>query len=128
GPAFLPDFPMPLGRSERKMDVQLTGRFSERVDLTIELPEGWQPAVLPASMARAEGSWGSAQQTVEVDGRTVRFHRTIATMTTTLAPEDFDSLRKVVNGLRTEGSRVLVAGPAAKESEPGAEDAEIATK
>jgi hypothetical protein len=134
GPAFLPDFPMPLGRSQRKTDVQLAGRFSERVDLTIELPEGWQAAILPASMARAEGSWGSAQQTVEVDGRTVRFHRVIVTTTTTLAPNDFDSLREVVNSLRTEASRVLVAEPAAKDSEPavevsapGARDAEVAT-
>jgi hypothetical protein len=34
----------------------------------------------------------------------------------------------VVNGLRTEGSRVLVAGPGAKESEPDAQDAGVATK
>jgi hypothetical protein len=128
GPAFLADFPMPLGRSQRKTDVQLAGRFIERVDLTIELPEGWQAAVLPASMVRAEWNWGSAQQTVEVDGREVRFQRVIATTTTTLSPSDFDSLRKVVNGLRTEGSRVLVAGPGAKESEPDAQEAGVATK
>jgi hypothetical protein len=114
GPAFLPTFPLPLGRSSRATDVDMAGLFRESVDLTVELPEDWVAAVVPTSLPRVVGDWGTAEQTVEVDGRRVRIRRAIATASDTIGPDDFTSLREAVNKLKTEGSRILVVGPGKK--------------
>ncbi|MBN2563084.1 MAG: DUF3857 domain-containing protein [Phycisphaerae bacterium] len=125
GPAFLPTFPVPLGCSYRKTDVQMSGQIRENVDLVVELPEEWGAAVVPVSLPRTSGKWGTAEQTVAVDGQTVHLHRTIATNTDTIASDDFAAIREAVNSLRTEAARMLVVGPregpAEKPSEEPAE-------
>ncbi|MFH1419125.1 MAG: DUF3857 domain-containing protein [Planctomycetota bacterium] len=112
GPAFLAEFPMPLGRSDRQTDVHLNGRFKESVDLTIELPEDWLASITPLAVTKVSGNWGAAEQRVEVDGRFVHLRRTVAVASDTVAPNDFASLREVVNTLRTDAAGLLAAGPA----------------
>jgi len=116
-PAFLSDFPIPLGRSGRKTDVHTAGRFIENVDLTVELPEGWGVAILPASLPLVVGPWGSAEQTVKVDGRNILFHCGITTKVDTITSAKFPSLREAVNVLRAASSRILFVGPGDKAAE-----------
>lgn len=110
GPAFLPEIPLPLDRSYRQTDVQLNGRFHERIDLTIELPDGWQPFVLPAAMLPVRGSWGILEQSVEVRKKTIRFRRNVSVMTDLITPGDFESLGRAVNELKANRSLLLVVG------------------
>lgn len=110
GPAFLPDVAMPLARSYRRTDVQLAGPFKETVDVTVELPDGWKPSIVPASVAPTGGHWGTVAQTVDVNGKTVRLRRNVVVMTDTLEPADFDKLRRAVNDLRATKSLLLVLG------------------
>jgi hypothetical protein len=129
GPAFMPEFPLPLGRSYRKTDVYIGGRFKETVDLTIEYPKDWSAAVVPLGLPRVAESWGSAAQTVEKRDAAVVLHRSIAVTADTIGPKDFASLRQAVNQLKTEAANLLAAGPpltsdvkgpAAKPAEPAA--------
>jgi hypothetical protein len=115
GPAFLPEVPLPLGRSSRRADVQLAGSFTEDVDLTLELPEGWTAEIVPSSLPEIKQSWGQARQEVSVDGRNVRFHRFISGTTDLIAAKDFAALREAVNALRAESSRILLIAPAKKD-------------
>jgi hypothetical protein len=110
GPAFLDDVPLPLNRSYRKTAVDLVGQVRETIDLTIELPEGWTAAALPASLKPVSGNWGTVAQQVEVDGRNVRFRRTIDLATDLIAPGDFGALRSALNELRAAQSVNLVCG------------------
>jgi len=111
GPAFLPDAPLPLGRSARRTDIQLAGRLTEDVDVTIEMPDGWTAAAVPASLPEAKGAWGSVKQEVTVDGKYVRFHRAVTLSTEIIPAKDFAALRDAVNQLRSEASRTLVVTP-----------------
>jgi hypothetical protein len=113
GPAFLPDVPMPLGRSYRTTDVRLAGRFTEDIDLTIELPKAWEPSVVPSSLAPVEGPWGMVSQTVTADGRTIRLRREVSINTEDVSPDDFSALRRAVNDLRANQSLMIAL---AKES------------
>jgi hypothetical protein len=118
GPAFLPDVPMPLARSQRLTDVKLAGRFRETVDLTIELPEGWKASVVPASLTTVQGDWGSVTQTTDVSGRNIRLHRDISVTQETVTPCGFDALRMAVNNLRANKSLLVVFGkPSASDNE-----------
>ena len=108
GPAFLVDFPLPLRRSQRLTDVQLASRVHEKIDLMIELPEGWGVAVSPASPGKVEGEWGMVSQDVEIDGRTVRFRRSSAIKTERITPTEFASLREALLNLQAEQSLLLV--------------------
>lgn len=110
GPAFLSDFALPLERSYRRTNVYVGGRFREHVDLAVTLPEEWQAGVVPASLPAVERPWGMAEQTVEVDGRTVRLRRTVTLTTDTVAPDAFAELRDAVNDLRAPKSLVLTCG------------------
>lgn len=110
GPAFLNEFPLPLGRSYRKTAVPLDGEVRENVDLTIELPEGWTAAAVPASLSPVRESWGRVAQVVEVEGQTVRFRRTVHLTTDTIAPDGFATLREAINSLRAAQSLHLVCG------------------
>lgn len=114
GPTFLPDIPLPLGRSYRRTDVQLRGRFHERIDLTIELPKKWQPSIVPAAMAPVHGSWGTLEQSVEVCDKTIRFRRNVSVRTDSITPEDFDSLRQAINELKANRSLLVVVGKSDK--------------
>ena len=114
GAAFLPDIALPLGRSYRKTDVELTGRFRERIDVTIELPESWHASIVPAAMAPVHKNWGAITQAVDVHDRTIRLRRNVSVMTETLTPGDFESLRQAVNDLRANQSLVVVFGQAPK--------------
>lgn len=111
GPAFLPEAPLPLGRSARRTDVQVAGRVVEDVDITIELPEGWTAVVIPTPLPEVKGGWGSVKQEVVVDGKFVRFHRMAAVASDIIPAKDFAALREAVNELRTEAARTLVVGP-----------------
>ncbi len=111
GPAFLPDVPMPLGRSYRRTDVKLAGRFQETVDLTIELPEEWSPSILPTAFPAIGGPWGTVVQTIDVDGRIVRLRRSVAVTTKVLSPAVFEKVRGAVNDLRATRSLLLGVGP-----------------
>jgi hypothetical protein len=112
GPAFLPDIPIPLARSYRRTDVHLAGRFNESIDVTIELPK--EPAadtsIIPGSLPPIAGLWGTVAQTVDVDGKAVRFRRNAAVVTETLGPGDFEQLRQAVNNLRASRSLILGFG------------------
>jgi transglutaminase-like putative cysteine protease len=110
GPVFLADVPMPLNRSYRRTDVALDGRFRESVDVTIELPDGWAPGILPASLPPMSGAWGTVSQTVDADGKTIRLRREIAVMTETVDRGGFGLLRRAVNALRTPKSVLLTFG------------------
>ncbi len=111
GPAFLPEAPLPLGRSARRTDVQVAGRLVEDVDITIELPEGWTAVVIPTPLPEVKGTWGSVKQEAVVDGKFVRFHRMAAVASDIIPAKDFAALREAVNELRTEAARMLVVGP-----------------
>jgi hypothetical protein len=106
---------LPLGRSTRRTDVQLAGRFSEDVDITIELPEGWTAPVMPVSQEETKQAWGTAKQSVTVDGRFVWFHRNFTVTSDTVAAKDFAGLREVVNDLRADAAKMLVAAPGKEE-------------
>jgi len=110
GPAFLKDIELPLNRSYRKTDVQLAGRFRERVDLTIELAKGWQASVMPRAMAPVHRTWGMLQQGVEVRDQTLRFRRDVSVMTNSVAPVDFESLRQAINELKANSNLMVVVG------------------
>lgn len=110
GPAFLGEVPMPLSRSYRRTDVRLNGRFHEQVDLTIELPEGWKPAILPSVFPLLAASWGQIAQQIDVDGQTVRFRRTIEITRETIPSADFARIREAINTLRADRSLLLTAG------------------
>jgi hypothetical protein len=116
GPAFLPEIPLPLGKSTRKTDVQLAGQLIEDVDVTIELPEGWTAMVTPVSVAEVKQNWGSAKQEVAVDGKFVRFHRCITLAADKVAAGDLAGLREAVNAMRADAARMLVV--AAGKEEP----------
>jgi len=107
GPAFLPDVPMPLARSQRRTNVELAGAFRERVDLTIELAEGLNVATLPAALPEVSGPWGAAGQVVERDGKTIHFRRWIEVRSPSLAPDVFAAVRSAVNDLRATQCLVL---------------------
>ena len=107
GPVFLPDIALPLDRSYRHTDVKLAGRFKETVDLAIELPEGFVPTILPTGIEMIGGPWGAVSQTVDVEDHTIRIRRTVAVVTELLTPEQFETVRKAVNNLRTAQARVI---------------------
>ena len=117
GPACLPGIPMPLERSYRSTDVRLAGRFRERIDVTIELPEGWAPSIIPATMAAVQGAWGTCSQTVEVQDNNIRFRRHLAVMSDTIAPDEFEKLRQAVNDLQATKSVLLAFGPSPESPE-----------
>jgi hypothetical protein len=104
GPAFLNDVPMPLDRSYRQAAVRLAGPFRERVDLVVQMPDGWAPSILPASPERVDGPWGYVEQKVSRDGDSVRLYRDIVVLDETVSPEDFKAVRRAVNDLRAAGS------------------------
>ena len=110
GPAFLGEFPLPLNRSYRKAAVHVKGQVREHVALTIELPEEWTAAIVPATLGPVQGPWGAVAQQAEVEGRTVRFRRTVDITSDTIAPDDFSSLREAINDLRAARSLHLVCG------------------
>jgi hypothetical protein len=116
GPAFLPEVPLPLGKTTRRTDVQLAGRFNEDVDLVIELPEGWTSPVMPVAQEEVKQPWGTAKQSVTVDGKFIRFHRCFTVTADTIAAKDFAGLRDVVNTLRADAAKMLVT--AAGKEEP----------
>jgi len=111
GPAFLADVPMPMTRSYRSTDVRLEGAFRERVELTIECPKGWKPAIIPAALPRTIGPWGTADQAVEVLEKGIRLRRNVVVKTDTVAQGDFESLRQAVNDLRATSSLVVAFAP-----------------
>jgi len=124
GPAFLPEFPLPLGVATRRSDVSLPGPLAERVDVIIELPEGWKPLIAPRSVKAVKGAWGEAVQTVEVEGRTVRLSRRVSITTDCVPVEAWPSLREVVNDLKADAARTLLAGPEPQRDQTaGASDA-----
>ncbi len=114
GPGFLPEFPLPVGVAGRRTDVSLPGPFNERVDLVIELPEGWEPLIAPAAVALVKDRWGEAEQVVEVSGRTVRWLRRAVVTAERVSPEAWPTLRGVVNDLKADAARTVLAGLADK--------------
>ncbi len=112
GPAFLGDVPMPLGRSQRRTNVRLTGRVREDIDLKIVLPKAWKSWILPASLPEVRGTWGSASQTVDIEDKTIRFTREVTVNAETVSPADFSELRQVINDLRVDQSLVVMFGEA----------------
>lgn len=123
GAALLNEFPLPLGRSYRKTDVYVGGRPAEEVDLTIELPKDWAAEILPTAVARAAGSWGSAERTVDVNGTTIRVRRSVTVAADPIPAKDFTTAREAVNSLRSKGGGMIVAGPAEKPAEKPPEKA-----
>ena len=112
GPAFLGDVHMPLGRSQRRTNVRLTGRVHEEIDLKIVLPKAWKSWILPASLPEIRGTWGSASQTVDIEDETIRFRRDVEIDTETVSPADFAELRQAINDLRVDQSLVVMFGKA----------------
>jgi hypothetical protein len=114
GPVFLADVPLPLDRPDRRTAVRLDGRVHERVDLRVELPEGWQAYVVPAAVSPVRASWGALEQTAAAGDRSVHIKREVSIMRDTVAPADFEGLRRAINELRSNQSRVLIVGEAGK--------------
>lgn len=110
GPAFLGYVPMPLARSYRRTDVQLAGAFREHVDLTIELPEGWKPSIVPGSPAAVDGAWGKVAQSLEVKDNVVRLRREVTMLADVLSPSDFEKVRRAVGDLCATRSLLLSFG------------------
>lgn len=111
GPAFLAEFPLPLGVATRRSDVSLPGPLSEQVEVTVELPDGWKPLITPRSVKAVQGPWGEAVQTVEVSGKAVRLSRRVLITTDRVPVEAWPSLREAVNDLKADAARMLLAGP-----------------
>ncbi len=111
GPAVLLAAYLPVDRVTRRTAVDTGTRLHERIDVTIELPQGKRAAVAPASLEKVEGEWGYAEQCVELDGNKLRLRRNISINSETIAPSDFDSLRNALNKLQTETARMLVVAP-----------------
>jgi hypothetical protein len=111
GPSFLSEIPMPLNRSARRTAVDVRGRFLERVDLTIQLPEGWTAPITPRPIASAKAPWGSAGQTLTVDDNTIRWVRTIHLRQDSLSAKTFGPVRDAINGLRADASLLLTCRP-----------------
>lgn len=117
GPAFLGDFPLPLGRSYRSTDVDVGGTIEEDIDLIVELPKDWVPEALPPAIARTQGDWGVIERTVVVDGTTLRIRRTVTIAEKLIPAENFSEVRERINHLRGKADGMLVVGPAAKPTE-----------
>ncbi|MFQ5590893.1 MAG: DUF3857 domain-containing protein [Phycisphaerae bacterium] len=109
GPTFLAYVPLPLNQSSRRTAVNVSSRLNEQIDIVIELPEDWSVAIAPAGIGVVEGPWGRVSQTVELDGRRVRFRRSVAITTETIMPQAFNKLRNALNTLRAEHSLLVVA-------------------
>lgn len=110
GPVALSSYPLPLGRSQRRTDVQLNGAFAEHVDLTIVLPEGASPMAIPASLPEASGDWGRVAQVTTNDDGTVRVVRDLVVNDDVLGPSDFLTIRQAVNSMRSTRCRYLLFG------------------
>jgi hypothetical protein len=110
GPAFLGSFGLPLQRSSRTEDVQLAGVCRTYLDLTIELPEGWSPAIVPVGVDHVESGWGSLEQRVSVDGQTLHLRRQIELTSERIGAEQFAELRAAVNKLRATNALLFAFG------------------
>lgn len=112
GPAFLKDFPLPLTQSHRQTAIELPGAIRERVDLRIELPKKWRVPIKPASPPAISGPWGKVSQRVVLKEQTLEFRRVVEINTPTISPNDFASLRKAINPLRsTAGTTMVIEKP-----------------
>jgi len=100
GPALPQALTLPLERSERTTAVRIGTRIREVADLTVELPEGWKPEILPGSLELVSGAWGSASQHVSKADRTLRLARSVTIDRETLSPSEFLEARGVLNALR----------------------------
>jgi transglutaminase-like putative cysteine protease len=111
GPACLSEFPLPLERSYRSMDVQVKGRAREIVDLRIELPEGWTAHVTPREYPATTGKWGSVEQSLNVDEDGIRLQRRISIEAERIPAAQFEPLREAMNHLRADGNLCVLLGP-----------------
>ncbi len=110
-PVFLSKYPLPLAEPTRETPVDLRGPFSEQVDISIRIPDGWNVAIAPTPLDRVEGDWGLMQQTVKQDGETIRLSRTIKVTTRVLSPGAFAAIRDGINMLRADASHALFVSP-----------------
>jgi transglutaminase-like putative cysteine protease len=101
----------PLARSRRHTAVRLAGPFEERIELTVEWPEGWKLDARPGDSVAARGDWGHVEQHVTVDGAKLTLTRAIAIHEPELAPTAFHAIRDVLNQLSGEAERTLLLKP-----------------
>ena len=99
---------LPLDRSKRRTPIQLPGHLTEELQLTIELPDGWKPAVLPEPLHGVSGDWGRIAQTVETGENLVRIERQVAFNVRVIRPDDFATIRQAVRTLQSEACRTLL--------------------
>lgn len=111
GPLFLRSFHLPLTRSDRRTDIHLSGKFTQTVDITVELPEKWHADLVPAKLPTVTGPWGTISQAVRVSDQKVRLQQIVTINADTISPADFAPLREAVNTLKTNRSRTLIATP-----------------
>ncbi len=102
---------LPVDRSVRRTPVRLLGPLVEDVQVTIELPEGWSPAVLPEPLQGVQGDWGRMSQTVELADRTIKIARRVGFDVQVIPPADFAAVREAARALASEACRALLLEP-----------------
>jgi transglutaminase-like putative cysteine protease len=111
GPAAA-EIALPLGTDRRRASVRLTGPFEEEIDLVIQWPEGWTVAASPApAVAAPDGAPFSVRQTTTIDGARLTIRRRVEVGVRDVGPEDFRSLRRWIQELRSEPARTLLLTP-----------------
>ncbi len=102
---------LPLNASRRRTPIQLPGILAGDLRLTIELPDGWKPAVLPASMKSVQGDWGQMGQKVETGDNQIRIERQVGFNVRVISPSDYATVREAVRMLRSDACRTLLLEP-----------------
>ncbi len=108
---FMANVSLPLNHATRTLPVRLAGAFDERIDLTIDWPEGWSVEVHPAPVDNVAGNWGHVRQQVTADGDSVRIERNVQVVRNELSAGELLELRAPLNELRSEQARMIVLNP-----------------
>ncbi len=99
---------LPINIPARRTAIQLPGVLREDIRLTIELPKGWSPAIVPTAFDSGQQAWGACQLNVEVADGSVQFNRSTRFDTRQIAAEDFSSVRQAVRTLQDHGGRTFL--------------------
>jgi hypothetical protein len=107
----LADVSIPLAYSRREEVARLDGAFTERIDLSVEWPEGWETTAIPAGIEESRGPWGMVVQAVQPTDNGLRLTRETRVARRDLPPDDVVALRQPFNLLRTDYARTLLLSP-----------------
>lgn len=105
---------LPLDASFRRTPVQLTGHLAADVRLTIKLPDGWTPVILPETLPAVSGDWGRISQMVKTDENGVHLARQVRFDRMVIGPDVFAEIRRAVRTLRSDAARSLLVAKTEK--------------